>query len=121
MATVEAFVGVLAKKAGTSIPKLATKLGVARQTMYNRLREPDSARDPLFWDRVARELKVTVEELMVPPADLAPSSRNMQIGHDFLDLLLDVLENPNEKPTRKAAVRAHLHQWVEAKPFSNVA
>lgn len=120
MAAIEDFVGVLARQRGTSIPKLADKLGVARQTMYNRLRDPESARDPLFWDRLARELKVTTEELMNPPAELGPS-RSLEIGHEFLDLLLDVLENPNERPSRKAAVRAHLHQWVEAKPFANVA
>ena len=121
LVTTKEKVNTLLKAKRLSLSKLATELGERKQTVAYRLDKPDSPTDETFWPRMAAKLGVSQdvllkEEEQLPDWAFASGSTvqsRLPVHSSLLDMLFDILENPNEPNERKETARATIRLWLQ--------
>ena len=104
-----------------SVSGLARAIGTSKQNLNYWLDKPDAPRNPAVWDQIAGTLGVQKSILLDPLKELpeeflgqpgVPYRTTLPLGENLLDLLLDILQNPEETTERKEVARATIRQWL---------
>ena len=102
-----------------SLGKLANAIGERKQTIAYRLDKPDASQDETFWPRMAAELGVSAKTLLDEAEELPEwamtnnvRASRLPVGGNLLDMLFEILEDPEESPERKKTARETIRLWL---------
>lgn len=98
---------------GRSISWLARELGLSSPSLlYRWLDEEVKPRDGNVWSRIADILDVDEDDLKDPLKEMGYPKQDFRGSH-LVDLLLDVIENPNTSEDNKKVARYTIHQMLK--------
>lgn len=104
-----------------SLSRLAREIGESKQNVSYWLDKPDSPRDETAWPKIAAKLGVSTSVLLNENESLpewvtsAPSSTlsRLPVQASLLDMLLEIIESPDEAPERKATAKDTIRTWLK--------